>query len=56
MRLVDGSSFKEGQLEVYSGGSWNKFCDDGTWTKTDAKVVCKELGFMDGESELVSSK
>ena len=43
MRLVKGSSFLEGQVEVCVDGNWGTVCDR-LWNLHDAIVVCNQLG------------
>ena len=44
MRLIEGRTEWEGRLEVCLGQRWGTVSSDG-WTLTDAKVVCKDLGY-----------
>ncbi|XP_072013340.1 scavenger receptor cysteine-rich domain-containing protein DMBT1-like [Amphiura filiformis] len=44
IRLVGGSTDKEGRLEIYYGGIWGTICDD-YFDYDDGTVACKQLGF-----------
>ena len=43
VRLADGIIDNEGRVEVCVNGVWGAVCDQG-WDKTDAHVVCTQLG------------
>ena len=47
--LRDGSSSREGRVEVRYQGSYGTVCDDG-FDLTDAHVVCRMLGYTFAES------
>lgn len=44
VRLVNGSDYSIGRLEVFYQGVWGTVCDDD-FSYADAHVVCQELGF-----------
>ncbi|XP_063960668.1 uncharacterized protein LOC129267820 [Lytechinus pictus] len=44
VRLQNGSSDREGRVEVFHNGSWHPICDD-TWDELEADIICRMLGF-----------
>ncbi|XP_065071306.1 lysyl oxidase homolog 2B-like [Rhopilema esculentum] len=44
LRLADGNSTNEGNVQVYFEGEWRYVCDDH-FDEREAKVVCRQLGF-----------
>ena len=46
MRLVGGHGSSEGRLEICLSEQWGRVCGDRYWDSNDAKVVCKQLGYL----------
>ena len=44
VRLVGGLNKTEGKVEICLYGFWGIVCDN-LWTVSEAKLVCKQLGF-----------
>ena len=56
IRLVDGMFESEGRVEICFNQQFGTICDD-TWDQADAIVVCRQLGYSDGQGgELVGKE
>ena len=54
VRLTYRLTNSSGQVEVCMGNRWGIVCDDGSWDRREADVVCRQLGFgnFGGQGEI----
>ncbi|XP_071836934.1 scavenger receptor cysteine-rich domain-containing protein DMBT1-like [Apostichopus japonicus] len=55
LRLVGGTSPREGRVEVYHDGLWGTICDHG-WDDNGTSVICRQLGYGGIGTALQNSK
>lgn len=56
IRLVNGETGLEGEVEICFSNEWGTICDDG-WGPNDATVACRQLGFTaEGTEQLMQKK
>ena len=44
VKLLGRSILSEGRVELCVSGEWKTLCDDN-WSKSEAQVVCEQLGY-----------
>ena len=54
VRLRYGGPYS-GYLELFHSGEWGLVCDDD-WTREEADIVCKQLGFNRGVASTTQVK
>ena len=45
IRLRGSTNNYEGRVEICNNNAWGTVCDD-SWSTFDARVACRELGFL----------
>ena len=54
LRLVQGSEYGTGRVEIFiENNVWGTICDD-EWDNLDAQVVCRQLGFGNSGTALLT--
>ena len=50
VRLVNGTSERNGRVELCWNNQWKAVCDSG-WDQAEARTVCTELGYLTNNRE-----
>ena len=54
VRLVGGSSYNEGRVEILYNGVWGTICSNG-WNHNNAIVTCRSMGFSGANTFYITS-
>lgn len=54
VRVTGGITPNYGRVEMLTGNNWLPFCDTN-FDDSDAKVVCKEIGYLYGKAQCCSA-
>ena len=52
VRLVNGTSERNGRAELCWNNQWKAVCDSG-WDQAEARTVCTERGYLPSNSEYI---
>ena len=52
LRLIGGSSYLEGRVEICYNEAWGTICDN-QFDNVDASVICRQLGFSRNSNNIV---
>lgn len=53
VRLIGGSHFREGIVEIAYNGRWGMICNNG-FSNTDARSICQGLDFGTDDARMLS--
>ena len=51
VRLSNGLTQYEGEVEIYLNSQWRSVCYDG-WDEVNAKVVCRQISYLSTSVEI----